>query len=637
MTTSHYSRSLALIGAGYWGKNLARNFNGLGVLHTLCDANASTLADYAAGYEAVRITQSVADVWEDPAITQVAVGAPAAVHYALVRCALEAGKDVFVEKPLCLDEAEAEELVKLAESHKRILMVGHLLQYHPCVLKIQELLRTGELGKLHYITSNRLNLGKIRQEENALWSFAPHDISVILSLAGNQIPEQVRCVGEDYLSDGVADTTLTSLRFADRVRAHVYVTWLNPFKEQKLTVVGSRGMAVFDDTRPWSEKLVVHRDYLTWANGQVPTPSKNKGEPVLLPESEPLRNECQHFLDCCRDRTTPRTDGREGLRVLRVLQMAQRSLEADGEAVGQAGGAAVRRRAKDRGQRTEDRAADGQWAMGNEQGPTTASESLSGSAPLPLGSLPTDGPTHRRTDASISHLPSPNSEIFVHPSAYVDEGAVIGRGTKIWHFSHVMKGAQIGERCILGQNVNVDGGVRLGNNVKVQNNVSIYTGAEIEDDVFLGPSCVLTNVTNPRSQVNRHSLYEKTIIKRGATVGANATIVCGVTLGRYCFIAAGSVVTKDVPDYALMMGNPARQKGWMSRHGHLLRDGSDGVLVCPESGYRYREDERGVLRCLDLNEDHPLPAPLSKGTRTYDEFKTAHSLSSQSERKEKAV
>ena len=213
------------------------------------------------------------------------------------------------------------------------------------------------------------------------------------------------------------------------------------------------------------------------------------------------------------------------------------------------------------------------------------------------------------------------SEYFKHESAYVDEGAEIGAGTKIWHFSHVMKGAKIGERCVFGQNVNVDGGVTIGNNVKVQNNVSIYTGAVIEDDVFLGPSCVLTNVTNPRSQVNRHSLYEKTLIRRGATVGANATIVCGVTLGRYCFIAAGSVVTKDVPDYALMMGNPARQKGWMSRHGHILKNpDANGAMVCPESGFRYRL-ENGALTCLDLDAESPLPESLSKGTRSYDDFK----------------
>jgi UDP-2-acetamido-3-amino-2,3-dideoxy-glucuronate N-acetyltransferase len=203
----------------------------------------------------------------------------------------------------------------------------------------------------------------------------------------------------------------------------------------------------------------------------------------------------------------------------------------------------------------------------------------------------------------------------------VDEGAVIGKGTKIWHFSHVMKGAQIGERCVLGQNVNVDGGTKVGNNVKIQNNVSVYTGIEIEDDVFLGPSCVLTNVTNPRSQVNRHSLYERTLIRRGATVGANATIVCGVTIGRYAFIAAGSVVTRDVPDYALMVGNPARQKGWMSRHGHRLHPGPDGLMICPETGFRYQESQAGVLLCLDFDEDSPLPADLAKGTKPYDDFK----------------
>lgn len=213
-------------------------------------------------------------------------------------------------------------------------------------------------------------------------------------------------------------------------------------------------------------------------------------------------------------------------------------------------------------------------------------------------------------------------EYFKHESAYVDEGAEIGAGTKIWHFSHVMKGARIGDRCVFGQNVNVDGGVVVGNNVKVQNNVSIYTGAVIEDDVFLGPSCVLTNVSNPRSQVGRHSLYEKTRIRRGATVGANATIVCGTTLGRYCFIAAGSVVTKDVPDYALVMGNPARRKGWMSRHGHVLKNpDSDGVMTCPESGFRYRL-ECGALRCLDLDEDAELPPDMRHGTVGYREFKS---------------
>jgi len=558
----NFSCDLALVGAGYWGKNLARNFNELGALHTVCDSVQATLDTYDAGYHGVQKTKTFKSVLESKSITKVAIAAPAALHYELAKAALLAGKDVYVEKPLCLEVAQGQELIELAEKQERVLMVGHLLQYHPCVQKLQSLLAEGELGKLHYITSNRLNLGKIRREENALWSFAPHDLSVILSLTGHQLPEQVVCTGESYLTHGIPDTTLTAMRFSGGVRAHVFVSWLNPFKEQKLTVIGSNGMAVFDDTRPWNEKLLLHRHYLTWTNGQIPTPTKTKGEPISLPESEPLRNECLHFLECCRDRRKPRTDGNEGLRVLQVLQAAQQSLEKN-------------------------------------------------SAPI----------LSERTSQPFE--PRKTVDYFVHPTAVVDEGAVIGKQTKVWHFSHVMKGARIGERCVFGQNVNVDGGTVIGNNVKVQNNVSIYTGITIEDDVFLGPSCVLTNVTNPRSQVNRHTLYENTLIRRGATIGANATVVCGITIGRYAFVAAGAVVTKDVPDYAMMAGVPARQTGWMSRHGHKLGSAdANGFMVCPESGYRYQLVS-GRLHCLDLPEDQPLPAPLALGTKGYKQFKQA--------------
>ena len=220
------------------------------------------------------------------------------------------------------------------------------------------------------------------------------------------------------------------------------------------------------------------------------------------------------------------------------------------------------------------------------------------------------------------HMTTTGLSYFVHASACVDEGAVIGKGSKVWHFCHVCSGAKIGERCILGQNVFIAERTVLGNNVKIQNNVSVYAGTTVEDDVFLGPSCVLTNVTNPRSQVNRHSLYEKTLIRRGATIGANATIVCGIEIGRYAFIAAGAVVAKNVPDYALIVGVPGRQAGWMSRHGiRLTSPGVDGVMVCPESGFRYRETAPGVLRCLDLDEEVPLPAALAMGGKLYDEFK----------------
>lgn len=209
---------------------------------------------------------------------------------------------------------------------------------------------------------------------------------------------------------------------------------------------------------------------------------------------------------------------------------------------------------------------------------------------------------------------------FAHSTSIIDKNVVIGRNTKIWQFAHICEGARIGENCIFGQNTMIANDVVIGSNVKVQNNVAVYTGTTIEDDVFLGPSCVLTNVTNPRSQVKRHSLYEPTTIRRGATVGANATIVCGITLGRYSFIAAGAVVSKDVPDYGLIMGVPGRFAGWMSRHGHKLVFDADGQATCSESKFRY-ELKDGSVRCLDLDEEAPLPDHLIMGEKSYDSFK----------------
>ncbi len=211
---------------------------------------------------------------------------------------------------------------------------------------------------------------------------------------------------------------------------------------------------------------------------------------------------------------------------------------------------------------------------------------------------------------------------FVHESSFVDQPCQIGEGTRIWHFCHVMKDAVIGERCSFGQNVAVHSGVTIGNNVKVQNNVSIYEGTQVDDDVFLGPSCVLTNISNPRSQIVRKNLYEKTWIRKGATIGANSTIVCGHTIGRYAFIAAGAVVTKNIPDYAFMAGVPAKRIGWMSRHGHPLKDAdSEGVFTCPESKFRYKQIDENTLKCLDLDEDADLPENMRQGNIGYRELK----------------
>lgn len=547
-------RRVAVIGSGYWGRNLVRNFHQLGALHTVCDGNPRVEEEIRGKYPEVVFRGEYSEVLADRDVDAVVLATPAVTHFEMARQAIEAGKDVYVEKPLALKVEDGAELAALAEKRGRIVMVGHILQYHPAVRKLKELIAAGGLGRIDYIYSNRLNMGKIRTEENILWSFAPHDITVVLSLL-NEDPVSVTCDGGEYLNRGVADVTLSQLTFSSGVRAHIFVSWLHPFKEQRLVVVGSEKMAVFDDAA--ANKLVLYSHRVEWKD-RVPSAVKAEGEVVELENTEPLNNECRHFLECLETRATPKTDAREGLRVLKVLAACEEALN-----------------------------------------------------------------THRVITLGMSKAPE-TKDYFVHPTAVVDEPVEIGKGTKIWHFSHILPGAVIGERCIFGQNCQVGDKVMIGNNVKVQNNVSIYTGTVVEDDVFLGPSCVLTNVTNPRSQVNRHALYERTVIRRGATVGANATIVCGIELGRYCFVAAGAVVARNVPDYALMVGNPARQKGWMSRHGQRLgKPDASGVMVCPESGYRYKETEPGVLRCLDLDEEAALPKELAVGKKSYDEFKAS--------------
>ncbi|MBM4312006.1 MAG: oxidoreductase [Deltaproteobacteria bacterium] len=548
-------KKIAVIGAGYWGKNLVRNYYDLGALKTVCDNSPQILKNIQTTYSDIEVTTRYEEILRDKEIKGVVIALPAEMHYDYAAKALRHGKDVFVEKPLALKVDQAAELCDIADKEDRILMVGHLLRYHSAFIKLQELIESGELGRIQYIYSNRLSLGKIRREENTLWSFAPHDISMILALC-HEMPEHVYAHGANYLHSSLADVTTTHLSFSSGINSHIFVSWLHPFKEQKLVVVADKKMAVFEDTQPWDKKITLYPHQISWKGG-APVPQKAEAEYVSVKKSEPLQAECSHFLHCIETRKAPITDGREGLRVLQVLAVAQASLE--------------------------DRSLQPAVAPAGK----TASE-----------------------------------EYFVHPSAYVDEPCEIGKGTKIWHFSHILKNARIGANCIIGQNVNIANDVSIGNNVKIQNNVSVYTGTIVEDDVFLGPSCVLTNVKNPRSQVNRHALYEKTLFKRGATIGANATIVCGTTIGRYAFIAAGAVVTGDVPDYAMMAGVPARRIGWVSRHCVKLPvPDKKGIMGCPESGLRYIFKKPDIVRCIDLDEEAPLPEPMRHGERPYDSFK----------------
>ena len=545
MTHPHMNTipSVAVIGSGYWGKNLVRNFHQLGALKIICDRDETILSIFKEQYPGLETCLALSDVLSRENIDGVVIATPAETHYTLAKEALLAGKHVCVEKPLVLKEDEGEELIALSKEKNRILMVGHLLQYHPAFTHLKELVSNGELGRINYIYSHRLNLGKIRREENILWSFAPHDISMILSLAGED-PESVLTTGGNYLHHKIADVTTTHLDFPSGLRSHIFVSWLHPFKVQQLVVVGERKMAVFDDTQPWSEKLLLYAHEIKWEN-HLPVPAKADPERVDIPQDEPLRRECEHFLHCISTTRRPLTDGSEGLRVLKILNASQRSLDNNGEKICLSGADAEHK---------------------------TVRKKISS------------------TENQVSGVNIP-SDCFVHETAVIDENVTLGTGTKIWHFSHVLAGSKIGENCNIGQNVVIGPDVNIGRGCKLQNNVSVYKGVTLEDGVFCGPSMVFTNVYNPRAEIKKMDQVRSTLVKRGTTIGANATIICGTTMGRYSFIGAGAVVTKNVADHALVIGNPAQQTGWMCECGERLPDN----LKCFSCGKRFVKKGEGIV------------------------------------------
>lgn len=316
--------SIAHVGYGYWGKNIARNLSELGHLKAVVDPNPAA-AEKAA--EALGVTAaSLDEVLAAPDIDGVSIASPAEMHFAHAAAALEAGKHVFVEKPLALKTADAEKLCALAEEKERILMVGHLLQYHPIYVKLREMVEKGELGRVLYAYSNRMSLGKFRTEENVLWSFAPHDLSMLLGLFGEE-PSHVSAQGNVSFTEGVADMVTAQMHFPGGGSAHVQTCWMHPFKEQRLTVIGEKAMLVFEDSHPvWEEKLRLYRHDFD-RSGSIPVPEKAEVEYVQVDRAEPLKNECQHFADCIANNSSPTTDGKEGLRVLRVLAKAEAALQ----------------------------------------------------------------------------------------------------------------------------------------------------------------------------------------------------------------------------------------------------------------------------------------------------------------------
>lgn len=512
------SLKISVLGCGYWGKNHVRNFAELDSLHSVCDPNDQLAEKFSHQYGVPAL--SFEDVLKDPSCDGIVIATPATTHASLAQKALQAGKHVFVEKPLTLDIAEAEALCQLARSQQRILMVGHILQYHKAYLKLKEMVHNGDLGKLQYIYSNRLNLGKIRTEENIWWNVAPHDVSMVLGLV-NDLPTKIYATGATYLSPQIQDISTAHLSFQNGVEAHIHVSWLHPFKQQVLVVIGDKGMAVFDDCLAWDQKLSFYKSYVIAQQGMLEA-IKGEQEFIPLEPDEPLKRECLSFIEAIKTGVSPVTDGEEGLKVLQVLTAAQKSMD-------------------------------------------------------------------QKKSIELEEIQS--QDYFVHESGYVDVGAHVGTGTKIWHFSHILKDAKIGEDVIIGQNVMIAPDVQIGDRCKIQNNVSLYKGTILEEGVFCGPSCVFTNVNTPRAEVERKDEFLPTLVKQGATIGANATIVCGTTLGAYSFIAAGAVVTKDVPAHALMAGVPAKRIGWVSHSGEVLGP----ELSCPREGRRYRQIDIDTL------------------------------------------
>jgi len=489
---------VALLGAGDWGKNYIRVLKKLDVLTALADSDESIRNKYKKKYPKIEVTGDYKALLRRSDIYAVVVATPASTHYEIVKNAIKAGKDVLVEKPIALTVDEALELVELAKIYKRIILVGHLLLYKPAVKKMIECICDRVIGDVYFIEMRRLKLGKIRSQENVLWSFAPHDVAVLLSLVNSPVVN-VTATGQSAIQSQIEDNVHIKLDFESKVKAHIHISWLWPKDERKTFIVGTNGMLVYDEHK---DKLEIYlkgasKDLTIWDKGI---------EKLCFEKIDALENEVLHFLECVKSRSTPIADGRAGVEVVKVLVEAEKCIDENEE-----------------------------------------------------------------------------SEIFfIHETAYIDESVSIGRGSKIWHYSHIMAGAKIGQSCKIGQNVFIAPGVKIGSNVKIQNNVSVYEGVTLEKDVFCGPSMVFTNTKIPRSAFPRNtsSEYEKTLVKEGTTIGANATIICGVVIGKYAFIAAGTTITKDVPDHAVIYGNPSKVMGWICRCGKTIVKESGVVLRC---------------------------------------------------------
>jgi UDP-2-acetamido-3-amino-2,3-dideoxy-glucuronate N-acetyltransferase len=517
------NKRICVVGAGRWGKNHIKTLHELGCLAGIVEADPDTRNVFQERYPGIKTFATIRDATKED-FDGFTVATPAETHFEIAKFIITRKKHVLVEKPLALKASEAMCLKELAEENGVNLMVGHLLLFHPAIRKIKELIEKGKIGKLEYIYSNRLNLGTVRTEENILWSFAPHDISIFQYFIGG-LPVEVISRGGAFLQPHIHDSSMTVLTYPGNIVGHIYVSWLHPFKEHRIVVIGSKGMFSYEDSSD-DKNILFYEKGIDWIQGE---PIKRDGPTEVIPYEKkmPLTEELKYFVAHTNGDPVENADAQNGVEVLEILEKASESLLTGGS------------------QKSEAR--DQKSGVGGRS-------------------------------------------FFAHHSAEIDEGSTIGSGTKIWHFSHILSGSKIGKNCNIGQNVVIGPDVTVGSNCKIQNNVSVYKGVTLEDGVFCGPSMVFTNVYNPRAEIRKMDQVRPTLVKKGTTIGANATIICGITLGQYSFIGAGAVVTRDVPDHTLIVGNPGTQIGWVCECGERL----DGDMKCAVCGKSYRECDSGI-------------------------------------------
>jgi UDP-2-acetamido-3-amino-2,3-dideoxy-glucuronate N-acetyltransferase len=509
-------RTVGLIGGGYWGKNLIKTFNEIESLHTVCEINEELQKFYKTHYPYVKITGNYDDMLNNSEITSICCSLPAPMHYEFSLRALNAGKHVFIEKPITLNTDHAQHLITVANAKNLHIMVGHLLHYHDSVKLIKQYISDGHLGDIRHIISNRQSHGILRSFENVLWSFAPHDISVALSLVGLQHEKlditDMTCSGSKSLGTDVHDVVNSSM-MVNGVYVNINVNWLSPYKEQKMTIVGTEGMIVFDDV---AKTLVLYDKPTALDTSGTVIANKNGKSKIITPESQysPLYNECSHFVNLCKGNVENVTNGNEGLRTLFVLRNFDEILNSK--------------------------------------------NNISSDLNSVLSVIDEDAnvPMHTENPSDFMH----------HITSEVDEGALIGTNSKIWHWTHITKSAKIGENCNVGQCCYIAG--ELGNGCKIGNGVNVWLGVKCANNVFVAPSVVFTNDINPRCAHSKGGEYVETIVEEHATIGANSTIRCGIIIGKQSLIGCGAVVTKDVPPYHIVVGNPATSIGTIDEFGN---------------------------------------------------------------------